>query len=287
MNLTNGIIIGLVQGLTEFIPVSSSGHLVIAEKILSFSAPPITVAVFVHLGTLAAVMVVYRRRLWRMLQSLLPGGDQERMLNRRLILMLILGSIPAAIAGLTLADVFEAAFSSLPLVGGMLILTGFFLLVGSRYGRGRRRIHVTGGGRAMGGSGAGGQEGVGLLQIRWWQAITVGLFQALAIFPGLSRSGTTISSGLLTGLAPAAAADFSFLLSIPTILGAAAVDVLHVGGAVQFNTQLAVATVVAALSGFVAIHLVLNAVRARRLAVFIPYCWAVGLTLLVFSTVYK
>ncbi len=284
MNLTNGIIIGLVQGLTEFIPVSSSGHLVIAEKIVSLSAPPVTVAVFVHLGTLAAVLLVYWRRLWGMLQSLLPGRDQERMLNRRLILMLILGSIPAAIAGLTLADVFEAAFSSLPLVGGMLILTGFFLLVGSRAGSSRRRIRVTRSGRALGGSG-GGQEGVGLLQIRWWQAIIVGLFQALAIFPGLSRSGTTISSGLLTGLAPAAAADFSFLLSVPTILGAAAVDLLHLGGAVQFNSQLGVATVVAALSGLVAIQVVLNTVRARRLAVFIPYCWVVGVLLLVFSAV--
>lgn len=285
MGLVNGVIIGLIQGLTEFIPVSSSGHLVIAQRFLSLSAPPVTVAVFVHLGTLAAVLVVYWPRLWQMLQALLPGRAPERLLNRRLILMLILGSIPAAVAGVTLADVFEAAFSSLPLVGGMLILTGFFLLVGSRAARGRR-IHVTRGGRALGGSGHG-QEDTGLLQISWWQAVTVGFFQALAIFPGLSRSGTTISSGLLTGLAPAAAADFSFLLSIPTILGAAAVDVLHVGGAVQFNTQLAVATVVAAFSGFVAIHLVLNAVRARRLAVFIPYCWAVGLTLLVFSTVYK
>lgn len=286
MNLTKGIIIGLVQGLTEFIPVSSSGHLVIAEKFLSLTAPPVTVAVFVHLGTLAAVLVVYWRRLWGMLQSLLPGRDPERMLNRRLILMLILGSIPAAIAGLTLADVFEAAFSSLPLVGGMLILTGFFLLVGSRAGGSRRRIRVTRGGRALGGSG-GGQDGVGLLQIRWWQAITVGLFQALAIFPGLSRSGTTISSGLLTGLAPAAAADFSFLLSVPTILGAAAVDLLHLGGAVQFNSQLGVATVVAALSGLLAIQVVLNTVRAHRLAVFIPYCWVVGLLLLVFSAVQR
>ena len=285
MGLLNGVIIGLVQGLTEFIPVSSSGHLVIVQRFLKLSEPPVTVAVFVHLGTLAAVMIVYWPRLWQMLQSLLPGSGRDRMQARRLILMLILGSIPAAAAGLALADVFERAFSSLPTVGGMLILTGFFLLIGAMAGGPHRRHGPGRRGGTLVRDRDQGQDGTTLLRMTWWQSLVIGMFQALAIFPGLSRSGTTISAGLLSGLSPAAAADFSFLLSIPTILGAAAVDLLHLGGGVQVTTELLVATVVAALSGLIAIRFVLNTVRARRLSIFVPYCWILGTILLIFTAV--
>jgi undecaprenyl-diphosphatase len=271
LDLVGSVAVGLVQGLTEFIPVSSSGHLVLLSRFVKLNVPPITLAVSVHIGTLVAVAAVYYPRLLSMLLGVASRREDRRgREGRRLLFVLFIGSIPAGVAGLAVRQVFERAFSSLPVVGAMLILTGILLLLGAIV------PHLRG-------SGSGRNTGMGLGDVTVRQALTIGLFQALAIFPGLSRSGATISAGLLTGLTPAAAADFSFLLSIPAIIGASGVDLLRTGGAALLSPTLAAAAAIAAVSGYVAVRFVLGAVRARRLALFVPYCWLVGLLVIYLS----
>ncbi len=249
MTLWQGVILGLVQGLTEFLPVSSSGHLVLVEHLLGVKMPGVFFEVSLHVATLGSVLVVYGRRLG----AILVGAVRRDPPSLRYLWMLVLGTVPAGILGVALHHRIEEAFSSLAFVGGAFVVTGFILWST------RRRA---------------GQQS----EPRAPDALAIGLAQAVAILPGISRSGSTVSAALWRNLAPAAAAEFSFLLAVPVIAGAALLEGRHATaslaaiGVVPFVT----AFVVAFASGIWAMRFLVALLQRGRFYAFAPYCWAVG-----------
>ena len=269
MSLSDALILGVVQGLTEFLPVSSSGHLVLAQSLLGVRSEGVTFEVFAHMGTLLALLVAYREAVARLIRGVLvlPGWVAGRGLapqsrqDVRLLGLLLLASVPAGLAGLLLKPYVDALFGSVALVGWMLLLTGALLLVSERLGRGpstsdRANIEA---------------------RISPAQALVMGLGQALAILPGLSRSGTTLSAGLLSGMDRVDAANFAFLMAIPAIGGAFLLTLLDLAEAgAPVGAPLLVGAAAAAVSGYGAIHALLRVVRRGRLWWFTVYTWAVG-----------
>jgi undecaprenyl-diphosphatase len=251
----HAILLGAVQGLTEFLPVSSSGHLVIFQHILGVQESPLTFDVMLHMGTLLAVFVAF----WDDIIGILKKPFT------RLTYLIVVGCIPAAIAGYLVAPFIEKAFESLLVVGLGLIFTGFALRFSEKWSR----------------------EKIGLKDIpntSYKDVLFIGLLQALAIVPGISRSGSTIAAGLFAGMERELAARFSFLLSIPVIMGAGIFELSDVSSSAwsQNFVPYTIGTLVAALFGYLAIKIVMRLVRHGRLSVFSYYCWAVALVTLVF-----
>jgi len=247
-------LLAIIQGLTEFLPISSSGHLVLAQAALSYREPALVLDIALHVGTLAAVLVVYRRDLTTILRSLAtrePGAWREPAL-------LVLGTLPAVVVGLGFKSNIESAFHDVRSAAYGLFVTAGLLLAGEW---GRRRAAAPGAETAR-------------RELGWGRALFVGAAQALAIWPGISRSGATIAAGMLCGLAPARAARFSFLLAIPAILGAAVLQLPDgieqgAGGGVA---PLLAAVVVAALVGWVALRLLLAFLGRGVFVWFAAYC---------------
>ena len=277
------VLLGLVQGLTEFIPVSSSGHLVLIPYFLGIETPGIAFDVALHLGTFAAVVLYFRTDLRHMLAALVGAGDPAFVQrHRRLAALLVLATIPIAVVGLGLRDVFEAAFDSPAAAAGFLLLTGVLLLLGEA-ARSRR-----GGITAVApdpdpaqvaiGYDPGDHEGLTLDRIGIRQALVIGFGQCIALFPGVSRSGTTIAAGMSAGLTRPAATRFSFLLALPALVGATVVSAPDLaGGDAMFSTPAIIAGILAAfLSGYLAIRWLLALVARDRLTGFAWYCFAVG-----------
>jgi undecaprenyl-diphosphatase len=246
-----GLVLGVVQGLTEFLPISSSGHLVVAEAAVGLTTPGVVLEVALHVATLLAVVIVYRTRLWQLTRGALSGSGSAW----RYIGLLFLGSIPAALVGFVLADVFERAFESLLLVGVDFVVTGFILWSTRWIRPGAPR-------EEPGGSGAFG----------------IGVAQALAILPGISRSGATVAAGLWQRVDPARAAEFSFLLAIPAILGAAVLQLPNVAADTQSVGlgPLALSFAAALACGVWAIRFLVALLRKGAFHRFAPYCWAIG-----------
>jgi len=263
------IVLGVVQGLTEFLPVSSSGHLVLFSKLFSIQESSLVFEVMVHVGTLMAVLVVFRKEVTLLIESffkLLRNPRAAKKLVKedpgsRLLLAIIIGTLPAVVVALVLKDQIEQLFSSSLFVGFMLLVTGTILYVTDRH-------KVT-------------AKGLERLSIN--DALVIGCSQAIAILPGISRSGTTIAVGLFRGLDRESAARFSFLLSIPAILGAlvVSVDDLLAGSSVMDFGILAAGFVAAALTGYLAIHFLLDLARKGRLVWFAYYTWVVGALVIV------
>jgi undecaprenyl-diphosphatase len=249
MTYLDAIILGIIQGLTEFLPVSSSGHLVLAQELLGVNQPGLVFELLAHLGTLGAVLVYFRKSIWRLMAALFPGGEQE---DRKMILWIIIGTVPAGLAGVFLEDWFDQAFSSPVLTAIMLLATGLILT----------SIRLVKPGTA---------------RVGWRSALTMGLGQAMAIMPGISRSGTTIVAGLLTKVKPERAAEFSFLLAIPVIGGAV---LLKARDLIELQDELLgpylVGTLMAFLFGLAAVHLVLAVIRRGKFDYFAYYCFAAG-----------
>ena len=261
------MILGFLQGVTEFLPVSSSGHLAVYQRLFGLVETQLLFDVMVHLGTLLAVLVVFRSDItmlgldvWRALTGK-AGGDRRSL---RLVLLLAVGTIPAALFGIGWKDELETLFFAPVHVGFAFLVTGSVLWL-SRFPRRPTRD--------LGGT-------------TWIDALLIGLGQALALIPGVSRSGTTISIALLLGLDRRLAARYSFLLAVPAILGAVTVQIGESGGipADQW-TAVAAGTVMAAVSGYIALKLLLSIVVAGNLSRFSYYCWGIGLLTLggVFS----
>ena len=242
---------GLVQGLTEFLPVSSSGHLVIGEALLGVEGEPdVLFEVLVHFGTLLAILVVFRDRIWALMRAVFEAGPDRVLLGA-----VVVGTIPAAVLGILFEDQLEALFSSVPAVSIALLVTGCIL----HFARQADEVDTE----------------VDLLRGVW-----IGIAQAFAIIPGISRSGTTIALGLRLGLDQRRAAEFSFLLAIPAIGGA---TVLKVTEAILVPSSTSVpwgpyfaGMVVAALSGWLALRWLLDLLGRGRFHVFRWYCWFVG-----------
>ena len=258
MTPTQAGILGVVQGLTEFLPVSSSGHLVLAGRLLGMEPDGVAFEVWLHLATLLAVVVALRRDIRRMLFGILPGTDPAEMrAARRLWMAVIVGTIPAAVVGLAFGDLVEQAFGSVTVVGISLLVTAAFLLV-TRF----LPLHAE--------------------PLTPGRAVAVGTAQALAIVPGISRSGATLTAGVAVGLDGEEAARFAFLLALPAILGAAVLEADQLAALGRTSpVALAVGFVTAAVSGYLAIRVVWRLMARGRIWVFAPYCAAVGLLVLL------
>ena len=251
---------GIVQGATEFLPVSSSGHLVLVPWLLQWEDPGLAFDSTLHLGTLLAVVAFF----WKELSDLAVGlvaSMRDRSLSgdpvRKTAWLVLVATVPAALLGFLLEDFFESLFARPTLVGLLLLCTGAFLALSERWSR--RVLEMS--------------------DMSWLDAVFVGLGQALAIAPGISRSGATISVGLWRGLRREAAARLSFLLSVPIILGAGlfkAKELLEMPSVAQSPATLLAGFLAAATSGFVSIRFLLSYLRTRRLYPFAVYCWIAG-----------
>lgn len=256
--MLSAIIWGLVQGLTEFLPVSSSGHLVLVPAFLNAAGmeleePSLAVSAVLHLGTLLAILLYFRSDVARLFRF---RTDAE---GRRLWMLLIVGTVPALI-GLPAEDTLERMQDDPRNVGIALLGTCLLLIAGSR---------LTGGKRELGDAGP-------------LDALIVGLFQALALIPGISRSGSTIVAGSVRGMTPLEAARYSFLLGLPVIAGGGLLSLLRVSDAGALDASLLVGLVVAAVSGYAAIAVLLAALRRIGLIPFAVYAAVVGTAAIVF-----
>ncbi len=279
MNLFQALVLGLLQGATEFIPISSSGHLTLVPWLLNWPSTPLAFDVLLHWGTLVAILVVFWRDLWalflgglRSLGALFKGGiagftaclKQDE--QSRLAWLIILGSVPAAVLAFLFEDFLESLFDTPRAVSIFLLVTAGLLAFSEWRGtRGRE-----------------------LKALTWLDTLLIGLGQAVAIAPGISRSGATIAAGLMRGVRRDAAARFSFLLSVPAVVGAGILKLKDLFDGSQWTggwTPLAVGFIVSAITGYACIRFLLNYLRKGRLYVFAIYCALFGLACLIVSFV--
>ncbi len=254
MSFLEAVILGLVQGLTEFLPVSSSGHLVLAQEFLGVDDKGVTFEILVHFGTLLSVVIYFWKSLWRMLLSIIPPFREEYAKERKRIGFLALASVPAAFVGFSpLKDLFAGAYDRPALVGIFLIITGLVLFL-------PRLIRKKGN-----------------AEIGWKSALAMGIGQAFAILPGISRSGSTIVSGMMSGAKSSASAEFSFLMAIPAIAAASLLEARNLEGLdVSVLGPYIAGAAVAFLSGLIAIFTVLAAIRRGKFEYFGIYCLVAG-----------
>lgn len=272
MNIIDAIFLGILQGLTEFLPVSSSGHLVIAQHFMGISEGNLALNVLLHLGTLIAIFVVYRSSIMQMFFEffkMIKDLFVEKSLcvykskYRKYILLIVAASIPTAIVGLTLEDVFEELFASIEIVAITLIFTGIMLVMGEKIGK-KNQMHIE--------------------KLTLGKGFIVGLFQSLAITPGISRAGSTIVGGLVNGLKKDEATEFSFLISIPAVLGAVILkskDIFTLNDVGMSTPTLMSSFAASIVFGIFAIRLLVKLVRNGKLHYFSYYCWSMAGLLLV------
>lgn len=266
MDILQAIIIGIVQGLTEFLPVSSSAHLVFAHNILGVESS-LAFDVLLHLGTLIAVLWLFRWDIIKMIRSWwLSIGDllQGRFMQgfyadpyKRLAWYVILATIPVGLVGVLFDDAVESLFAgALYVPAFFLFVTGTILYLSQRMNSGK----------------------IDMNNISKREALIMGLGQACAIMPGLSRSGTTIAAGLTFGLEKEFAAKFSFILSIPAICGAFVFQLKDIGSAMDVNfLPIFIGFIVSIIAGYMAIKWMLDLIKNRSLDIFAYYCWLMGI----------
>jgi undecaprenyl-diphosphatase len=270
MTLIQAFILGIVQGLTEFLPISSSAHLVIVPALFHWDIPEQQAFIFdvlVQLGTLLAVIIYFWRDLLNIVQAIFQGLKEKKPFASSQALLgwyIILATIPAGILGLLIKDQVEKAFSSTLMTGIFLLVTAALLTLGEYFGKRTRSLD----------------------QITWMDALIIGVFQAISIFPGVSRSGSTITGGMLKSFDRTAAARFAFLMSIPILLAAGVLALKDLSLVSDFASQipaLIVGFVTAALVGYLAIRWLLGYLTHRSLYIFAVYCLIVGCLTIVFS----
>jgi undecaprenyl-diphosphatase len=301
------IVLGIVQGITEFLPISSSAHLSIVPRLLGYATPTLAFEVLLHFGTLAAVAAYFARDLWAFVLCLVaPGrlGPEEAATRRRLLGLLALASVPAAAVGFLLQDWADEQTARPLRASVWLVLTTVIMIAAELYDRARTRREVR---VPAASAGTGPETRAGTRAERFGRAAAapapadpeaelkrlpvakaagIGLAQALALVPGTSRSGVTISAGLFQGVSRGTAARFSFLLSIPAILGAGILKLDDLSGATETPAELVAGTVAAAVSGFLAVSFLLRLLRTRTLWPFIWYRVIAGsLFVLLLATV--
>ena len=278
MSFLNSIFLGIVQGLAEFLPISSSGHLSVFQNFLGLTnveAENLFFDVLLHLGTLAAVFVAY----WGEIKALvlefftmigvrkLPRGQKPDRLSRRMIFFIILGTLPLFVV-LPIKDKVEGLYGNTFFIGFAFLLTGTLLFLSDRMNRGHKDLRTA-----------------TILDI-----LIVGIGQAIAVVPGLSRSGTTISCGMTRGFDREFAVKFSFLLSIPAVLGAnilSLIDAIQVGIDWSLMPMYLAGVVTAAVSGYLAIRLLKFITQKGSFGAFCYYCWGAGLVTLILSLINK
>ena len=264
------ILLGLIQGLTEFFPVSSSGHLVIAKYFLKLNLPGAAFEAFVHFGTVVAVIVLFRKDIKELVISFFDSiyklfqGENilnifKNNLSSKLAWFLVISTIPAAIIGYTFSSYFEILFSKPIIASFMLTITGALLWLGNKY--------YTGGNK-------------NISEITYKDAIIIGAAQAVAIFPGISRSGLTVIAGLSRNLDREFAAKYSFILSVPIILGASMFKIRELSSLNIDLSILILSGLVAAISSYGAMKIFIRLLKNRKIYFFSYYLWIIsGLTI--------
>jgi undecaprenyl-diphosphatase len=251
MDWLQALILGIVQGFTEFLPISSSGHLVLGQAILGIEQPGNEFEILVHLGTLASVLVIFFDDIKSLLLSLTSKKSQL------FIYFVLVGTIPTIGIGLGFMDILKSLFDNMDAVGSALIFTGLMLYSSSFIKRGDREHSIV-------------------------TSILIGCAQAVAIIPGVSRSGMTICTALLLGLSPKEAARFSFLLAIPAISGAGILTALDVSGGFQLPLSVSIVAFISSFGvGVVALKWLLGWLEQGKFHYFGVYCLAVGIITLV------
>jgi undecaprenyl-diphosphatase len=266
VSLVQALLLGVLQGATEFLPVSSSGHLVIVPYLLDWPAPDLALGVILHLGTLLAILVYFYRDLLALARaawfSVVAPRRGVPNPEARLAWGLILGTLPAALVGVLFASLFDRLFA-MPRTAALFLLgTAALLTLAEFVGRRERELET----------------------LSWTDALVIGLSQALATLPGISRSGATIATGLVRGFTPEAAARFSFLLAVPIMIGSGSYELVEMltegGGSVALDVAL-VGCAAAAVTGYAAIAALLSLVRRSGLLPFAAYCALFGIAVLV------
>ncbi|MCI5688184.1 undecaprenyl-diphosphate phosphatase [Anaerovoracaceae bacterium 42-11] len=268
MGYFEAVVLGLLQGLAEFLPISSSGHLALAQNLFGVEADKVLLfAVLLHLGTLIAVFVAYWRDIWELIVELCvtikdlctgKGLRLEERPVRKLGVMIIVATIPTAVIGLLFNDFFEGLYSSMVAVGIGFLITGVLMFLAEKMGSANRDIR----------------------KMNCRNAVFIGVLQGIAIYPGISRSGSTLVGGLTTGLKREFAVKFAFLISIPSILGSV---VLEAPKALEGDLDpsllgpILAGMLVAAVSGYFAIKTMIRIVSNKKLSYFSYYVWILGL----------
>jgi undecaprenyl-diphosphatase len=262
MNILESIFLGIIQGLTEFLPISSSGHLVFFQSLFGMKEPQLFFDIMLHLGTLLTVVVYFRTDIWKIAQGL--GAILKRRHKNppqvKLFLLIIVATIPTGLMGILLRDWFESLFSKPKIVGMMLLITGLVLYLTRWTKREGRKIEKMG----------------------WVDSILIGIAQGLAIIPGISRSGATISTGLFCGLDRELSAKFSFLLSIPAILGATFLEFRKIGSGVEVWTGL-IGMMVAFFVGLFSLTFLVRMIKLGLVGKFSYYCWLLGVIIIILT----
>ncbi len=276
LGILHGIVLGIVQGVTEFLPVSSSGHLVLFEKIFNFNPETPQMLLFdlcVHVGTLAAIFIVFRKSISNFVKNLFASRKYgkniieiyKRSPSVHILVLAILVTGITGVIGILLKKYFESAMGNLNVVALMWLITGTLLLVTDM----RRKSRI------------------GLRQFGILAAIIVALAQSAAIMPGISRSGSTICAAILVGLHRRWAVEFSFLIAIPAILGAAAIQLIHDFSTISSGSlpivSVVTGSIAAAITGVFALKLLIKTSRSTKLKYFAYYCYALACIVLIFS----
>lgn len=253
MTILQAIISGMVQGLTEFLPMSSSGHLVILHRLLGYGEPKLIFDIFLHVGTLLAVIIFFTEDIVKLFTSKHRRGA--------FVILAFLGSMPTAVIGYKFSAGFERMFGELHIVGWMLIVTALCLFLGSA----STRLNW-------------GEQG----RLNWWRAILIGITQGLAIAPGISRSGITISAGLISGMRRQTAFRFSFLLSIPAIIGALVFKLIHGNSTNGVGAVcVLIGMITACAVGLFSLRMLRNVIIKGKLYFFGIYCAILGTVVLM------
>ena len=279
MDIIQAIILGIVQGLAEFLPIASAGQVVLVTHILGVTFPTesgsLAFNVLLHIGTLTAVVVFFWKEVIQIIKSFISSildlfrGQFTNNLKddtyKRLSWLLIIGTIPVGISGALFTKRFEFFYNSVHAVSIFLIINGIILWSAEHVKRGNKKIKG----------------------ISFKNALVIGIFESLALFPGISRSGSSISAGLFSGVDRVCAARFAFLLAIPAITGAIIVEFKDIGALTETNTASIVAAYIAVvIFGFLSIGLLLRIINGTSLRIFSVYCWIVGGLALILSFYY-
>uniref|UniRef100_A0A7C4Y5M9 Undecaprenyl-diphosphatase n=1 Tax=candidate division WOR-3 bacterium TaxID=2052148 RepID=A0A7C4Y5M9_UNCW3 len=242
--MIKSIILGIFQGITEFLPISSSGHLVVLKNLLHFEEKGITMEVFLHFGTLLSILVFFSKRIFNYFKP-------------KNLVLIIIGSIPAGIIGLLFKDTIEKAFSSILFVIPCFILTGFYLYFSEKkYIEKKDKIDI-------------------------WDAIIIGFAQGFAILPGISRSGWTTSTGILLGIQKSLSFEFSFILSIPALFGAFLLELKEIQS-LNNIIPIIIGTIFSFISGLISIYIFSKVILLKKLKYFSIYLWFISALLILF-----
>ena len=253
--MLNVIILAVVQGITEFLPVSSSGHLVILQELLGVNAPGAGLEIALHLGTLLSIIFFYRRDLAELIKSLFKTHSDNFKLSWKTVCFVFIGSIPAGIIGILFDEKIEKIFDNPKLASGMLLITAVILLSTLLSKRENKKLGFA-------------------------NSLAIGISQAIAILPGISRSGSTIACARIFGIGASDAARFSFYLAIVSISGAALLKLIKSPG--DFSFAYICGAIIAAIVGYFALKILIGLLKKGKLWVFAPYCALVGIVGLIF-----